>query len=90
MASTLCSSSMALSESKTYILTTSLSLESSRTSSDPSSKDKSTSCPQVATLGIENGLMTSEDLFFIAYEWVAKELLAEITGGGVTGEVLSV
>lgn len=41
-------------------------------------------------LGIENGLMTSEDLFFIAYEWVAKELLAEITGGGVTGEVLSV
>ena len=88
--STLYSSSLLSSESKTRVLTTDLSSESSRTSSNPSSDDKSVSGTHVAELGIEDRLTTSEDPSFTACERAIKGSLAEIIGGGVAGEVLSV
>lgn len=88
MTLTLYSSSEALSELETYVFTTSLSLESSRTSSDPLSEKKFASGPRVAELGMEDGVITNEDRSLTAYARVAKSLLVEITGGGVAGEVL--
>lgn len=53
-------------------------------------EDMSTSSPRVAKLGIKDGVTTSEDPLFMAYERAAKGLLAKITGGRLVGEVLSV
>ena len=81
---------MASSESKTYVLIIGSSSKSSRTSSDPSSKDKSASGPWVAKLGIEDKVTTSKYPSFTAYERAIKGLLAEITSGAIGEEVLSV
>ena len=90
IASTLCSSSLVSLESETCVLITGLSSESSRTSSDPSLEDKSTSGSRVAELGIQDRVTTSEDPSFMACERATKGSLAEITGRGVAGEMLSV
>ena len=55
-----------LSESKTLFFATSSSLESSRTSSYPSSENKFASDPQVAKLGMDKGLTTNEEPSFTA------------------------
>ena len=81
---------MASSEPETHALTIGSSPESSRTVSDPLLEDMSTSSPRVAKLGIKDGVTTSEDPLFMAYERAAKGLLAKITGGRLVGEVLSV
>lgn len=81
------SSSLALSESKTRVFTTSSSSESSRTSSDPSSEDKSALSPWVAKLEIEDRVTTSEEPSLTTWEKATKGLLANMTGG-VVREVL--
>lgn len=81
---------MASSESKTYVLIIGSSSKSSRTSSDPLSKDKSASGPRVAKLGIEDRVTTSKYPSFTAYERAIKGLLAEVTGGAIAEEVLLV
>lgn len=65
------------------------SSESSRTSSDPSLEDKSASGPQVAKLGMDEGMITKEEPSFTAWEREMKGSLVEITGG-VAGEALPV
>ena len=89
MASNLCSSLEASSKSKTYIFKTSSSFESSRTSSNPLSRDKSASGPWVAKVGMEDGVTTNDYPSLTACERVAKGSLVEITGERVTGEALS-
>ena len=61
-----------------------------RTSLNPSLEDKSALGPQVAKLGMEDGVTISEGPSLTTHERVAKGSLAKITGRGVAGEVLSV
>ena len=80
-ASASCSSpSLASSESKTHVFTTGSSSKSLKTSSDPSSKDKSALGPRVAKLGIEDGVTTKEESFFTFWERAIKGLLADMIG----------
>ena len=81
--------SLSSSESETLVFMTGSSSESSRTSSDPLSKDKSTSSPRVAELGMEDGVTTKEESSFIAWKIAMKGSLAEMTRR-VAGEALPV
>ena len=65
------------------------SSESLRASSDSSSEDKSTSSPQVAKLGIEDGVTTKGKPSFMARERAMKGSLVYMIGE-VAGEVLSI
>lgn len=77
------------SKSETLILMTDSSLESSRTSSDPSLEDKSASGPWVAELGMDERVTTKEEPSFTAWERATKGSLVEITRG-VARETLPV
>ena len=90
MALASCSSpSLSSSELETYVFMIGSFLESSKTSFDPLSEDKSASSPRVAELGIEDGVTTKEELSFMAWERAMKGSLVDIIRG-VAGEVLSV
>jgi len=60
------SPSLSSSESETCVFMMGSSSESSKTSFDPSLKDKSASGPQVAELGIEDGVTTKKEPSFTA------------------------
>ena len=60
------SPSSSSSKSETLVFMIGSSSESSRTFSDPSSKDKSASGPQVAELGMDEGVTTKEEPSFMA------------------------
>ena len=66
MAPVSCSPPISSSESETLFFMTSSSLESLRTSSDPSLEDKSALGPRVAELGIDEGVTTKEEPSFTA------------------------
>ena len=67
MASGSCSSPLLSSlESEIHVFMTGSSLESSKTSSDPSFEDKSVSGPQVVEQGIEDRVTTKEEPSFTA------------------------
>ena len=65
------------------------SLESSRTSLDPSSEDKSTSGPWVVKLRMDEGVTTKEKPSFSTWERATKGSMAKMTRG-VAGEALQV
>lgn len=81
MFSTLCSSSLASSESETCVLTPGSSSGSSKASLDSSSNEKSALGPRVAELGIEDGVTTNEDPSFTAYERATKGVAGRNRGG---------
>ena len=62
------SPSLSSLELETRVFMTGSSLESSRTSSDPLSKDKSASGPRVVEMGIEDGVTTKKEPSFIAWK----------------------
>ena len=65
MASASCLSPLlSSSKSEAHVFMTGSSLESLKTSFDPSSKDKSASGSRVAKLGIEDGVTTKEEPSF--------------------------
>ena len=83
------SSSLALSEPETRVLTMGSSLESLKTSLDPLSEDKFVSNPRVVELRIKDGVTTKEEPSFTAWERAMKGAMIDMIGG-VAGEVLSV
>ena len=82
MASGSCSSPLLSSlESEIHVFMTGSSLESSKTSSDPSFEDKSVSGPQVVEQGIEDRVTTKEEPSFTAQERAMKGSLVDMIGG---------
>lgn len=81
--------SLSSSKSETLVFITGSSSKSSRTSSNPSSEDKFASSPQVAKLGMEEGVTTKEEPSFMAQERATKGSLAKMTGR-VSGEALPI
>ena len=74
---------------KTLVFMTGSSSESSRTSSNPSSENKSASSLRVAELGMEDGVTIKEEPSFTTWEKATKGSLAKVPKG-VAGEALPV
>ena len=66
MASVSCSPPSSSSKLETLFFVMESSLKSSKTSSDPSSEDKSASGPLMVELGIEEGVTTKKEPSFMA------------------------
>ena len=81
MFSTLCSSSLASSESETCVLTTGSSSGSLKASLDSSLNKKFALGPPLAELGIKDEVTTNEDPSFTAYERATKGVAGRNRGG---------